>query len=122
MDPPLVEGGSLRDPLQRLVPAPLRTDRAGEGDPDADLGGGAGDAVRLAFQTVGGERVVAMHGRTDAGERHAAERDGGFEPGVERGDQGRQAGVASLRQSHMGGVIDIRFGLGALRCVAEPAG
>ena len=60
-------------------------DRAGEGDADAHVGRGAGDAVRLRFQAVRGQRVVAMHGRPDSGQRHAAEGDGGLQPGLDRG-------------------------------------
>ena len=46
---------------------------------------------RLVGEAVRGERVVAVHGRANAGVRHPAEGDRGFEPRVD----GRPAGERS---------------------------
>ena len=63
-------------------------DRAREGDADPHVGRGPGDPGRLFDEPVRGERVVAVHGRADAGVRHPAESDRRFQPRVD----GRSAG------------------------------
>ena len=82
--------------LIAVDPGVAVADRAGEGHPDPHLGRGEGDPCRLGLQVVRDQRVVAVHRRADAGERHAAERDRGLQPGLD-GDPGQRRDPALQR-------------------------